>query len=61
MHNYTASLAPHLPELSGFELVKLVLGFSMLGYKPAWGFLNQVAAAVEVRRRRRGRGKWIRV
>jgi hypothetical protein len=48
MHNYTASLSPRLHELSGFELVKLMLGFSMLGYKPAWSFLHQVAAAAEV-------------
>lgn len=48
MHNYTAALSPHLEDLSGFELVKLVLGFSMLGYKPSWSFLNAVAAALEV-------------
>jgi hypothetical protein len=26
-----------------------MLGFSMLGYKPTWSFLNQVGQAVEVR------------
>jgi hypothetical protein len=60
MHNYTASLGPRLSELSGFELVKLMLGFSMLGYKPTWSFLNQVAQAVEVRLCVWGGGyKWV--
>lgn len=49
MHNFTASLSPRLSQLSGFELVKLLLGFSTLGYKPSWAFLHEIAAAVEVR------------
>lgn len=49
MHNYLAAVHSKLTSCSGFDLVRMVKSLADLGYMPARPFLNEFAAAVEVR------------